>query len=314
MRAQGFEHLNRLDYEAASSAFRQAAPYFARTHATEAAQWLVSKGWNVILAPGEADLQLLALHTSGYVQAIVTEDSDLVLLGADVIVRGAQSDTHANIYRRSKLVDTAIGAAQDLDLLLILMMVKSDWGAPFGIVTIGRAIQQAPKYGSLAELLDAAERVGAGREAEEKYLAICATLVWDPQRLIVHHSFWGFRQCFPLPTSKPSQWPSLPDPLKAANHIHPRATDRVGDPYTCAELCGSFYYMAFECGRNGHGHAINWYRTAKRFEVESAARIVDDDLFAELAFQHKTATAVQDILAVGRFTCSRGSAYNFSRR
>lgn len=112
--------------------------------------------------------------------------------------------------------------------------------------------------------------------------------------------------------------------------------------------------MAFECGRNGHGHAINWYRSmsrgcqhdlrsrpsahetallaAKRFEVESAARIVDDDLFAELAvctipyssldlrssccsqFQHKTATAVQDILAVGRFTCSRGSAYNFSRR
>eukprot|EP00291_Cryptomonas_curvata_P018871 CAMPEP_0172170294 /NCGR_PEP_ID=MMETSP1050-20130122/11183_1 /TAXON_ID=233186 /ORGANISM="Cryptomonas curvata, Strain CCAP979/52" /LENGTH=317 /DNA_ID=CAMNT_0012841451 /DNA_START=141 /DNA_END=1090 /DNA_ORIENTATION=+ len=56
-----------------------------------------------IVAPHEADAQLAYLNLKGYVQAVISEDSDIVAFGADTVMFKMDREGHGREYRRKLL-------------------------------------------------------------------------------------------------------------------------------------------------------------------------------------------------------------------
>jgi flap endonuclease-1 len=79
-------------------------------------------GVDYIVAGGEADAQLGYLAKKDYINAVASEDLDLLVFGADYLIRGlnATSTVVSVIDRKKLLNDLHINAAQFLDLCILL--------------------------------------------------------------------------------------------------------------------------------------------------------------------------------------------------
>ena len=90
-----------------------------------ARELLVTLGEATIVAPYEADAQLVSLQREGLIKAIVTEDSDLIVFGAETIVYNLSLNGTCSVFRAEDVrKNSPFDKVSFLDLALLL---RSDY-------------------------------------------------------------------------------------------------------------------------------------------------------------------------------------------
>ncbi|KAJ7802203.1 PIN domain-like protein, partial [Mycena olivaceomarginata] len=99
-------------------------------------------GYYFFTAPGEAEAELAQLNKLGFIDAIITEDSDPAVFGATCIVRtsGPSMADAAEVYRSESLAGHPLYLDED-GLLLFALLVGGDYDA--GIPGCGSKIAHA---------------------------------------------------------------------------------------------------------------------------------------------------------------------------
>ncbi|KAK7014508.1 hypothetical protein R3P38DRAFT_3277089 [Favolaschia claudopus] len=94
-------------------------------------------------APGEAEAQLAWLNQQGYIDAVLTEDSDALIFGAQCVIRtrGPHVEELALVYSMDSIEHTATVGLDQAGLLLCALLLGGDY-AP-GVTGIGPATARA---------------------------------------------------------------------------------------------------------------------------------------------------------------------------
>ncbi|KAJ7501389.1 PIN domain-like protein, partial [Mycena galericulata] len=104
---------------------------------------IVAFGFYYYEAPGEAEAELAQLNESGYIDCIITEDSDALVFGARCVIRTSGPTVQHNslIYDLDAMENTeAVSLGKD-DLLLCALLLGGDYGP--GILGAGPTIAHA---------------------------------------------------------------------------------------------------------------------------------------------------------------------------
>jgi flap endonuclease-1 len=120
---------------------------------TEVAKLLDLLGVEVVYAPGEAEAQGAAMVASGAAAAITTEDSDALVFGAPLLVRGLTSAAKTVTVINEAKVRRGLGLTR-LQFIDLCILLGSDYAAApaIGAKTALRLIRE---YGSLPKLVRA---------------------------------------------------------------------------------------------------------------------------------------------------------------
>ncbi|KAK7020866.1 hypothetical protein R3P38DRAFT_3197327 [Favolaschia claudopus] len=110
-------------------------------------------GYNFYEAPGEAEAQLAWLNQQGFIDGILTEDSDAFIFGARCVIRGPKVEDSALVYYIDSIENTASVALDQPGLFLCALLLGGDYAA--GIAGIGPATAWAlARHGFGQKLVD----------------------------------------------------------------------------------------------------------------------------------------------------------------
>ncbi|KIP01684.1 hypothetical protein PHLGIDRAFT_80251 [Phlebiopsis gigantea 11061_1 CR5-6] len=123
-------------------------------------------GFHVHDAPGEAEAELAAMNRAGAIDAVLTDDSDVLVFGAHTVIRNPnvkQDQDNVRVYTTHS-VASCFGAALDRDGLVLVAILSGGDYAP-GLPKCGAVIAQGlARYGLGKSLVAACELVGPRRE------------------------------------------------------------------------------------------------------------------------------------------------------
>ncbi|KAG7817200.1 hypothetical protein KL928_003935 [Ogataea angusta] len=152
---------------------------------------LKSRNIQYVVAPYEADAQMVYLEKHGLVQGIISEDSDLLIFGCQRLITKLDDSGSCIEVRRDKFKDcreSAIGLFSNEQLKLMAIVSGCDYTKGIPNVGMQRAINLVNRYSTIGRLLQAVRYEGKLKvpvEFEtEYYRAITAfnhQVVFDPR-------------------------------------------------------------------------------------------------------------------------------------
>ncbi|KAI3616766.1 PIN domain-like protein [Moniliophthora roreri] len=132
------------------------------------------------MAPGEAKAELAAMNTAGIIDAVLTDDSDAVLLGVQYVLRiNSDSNTNAHSTETRLLIDVC--DAQEIenrlgltrgDLITYAAIVGNNYDS--GVNGVGPELGlAAARCNYVQDLVSKFSRLGPGPECDEYLAQVC---------------------------------------------------------------------------------------------------------------------------------------------
>lgn len=173
----------------ASSAFMKRAIDITSDHAAMVMAYLKARGIKFVVAPYEADSQLVYLEKMGYIDAIISEDSDMLVFGAQKLLTKADAHSGQAVEVNAAKFPPNLACTKRLRALAIVSGCDYSPGIPgFGPIKAQKIVDA--NEGDLELVLAYLKRIDKCDNefmelARNANAAFMFQRVWDPKKAVM---------------------------------------------------------------------------------------------------------------------------------